>query len=71
MNQEVSDVPDWLKNSTYTPQVSQESAIESAPVEATVEPVQQSEIPDWLKGGEAFATPTPEPKKDDIPDWLK
>lgn len=72
MNQEASDVPDWLKNSTYTPPVSQESESENAPVvEATLEPAPQSDIPDWLKGGEAFATPTPEPKKDDIPDWLK
>jgi hypothetical protein len=72
MNQEVSDVPDWLKNSTYTPPVSQESESENASVvEATLEPAPQSDIPDWLKGGEAFATLTPEPKKDDIPDWLK
>jgi cytoskeletal protein RodZ len=66
------DVPDWLKNSSSTyvaPEVTNAPTVE-ATVEQSAPPA--SDIPDWLKGGEMFATPTPESSKnDDIPDWLK
>ena len=68
---QASDVPDWLKNSSFVAPASEPTS-DTPVVEASVEPTTPAEdIPDWLKGGEAFATPTPEPKKDDIPDWLK